>query len=124
MSLFRLKNLQNGPEICEEDDELYLNVLVMLVSKIKRQKTPNGFFKFEFSVLQTETDGWTTVTYISKAPEQELKFVHLFEPVGTLIYMNTCIRDGNELILEYSDKMAAVAFRPNEYQVTQFMKVI
>ena len=123
MSLFRLKNLYNGSEINNEEDELYLNVLVMLISKIKRQKTLNGSFKFEFSVLQTETDGWTTVTYISEAPEQELKFVHLFEPVGTLLYMNTCLRDGKNLILEYSDKMAAVALRPNDYHVRQFLKV-
>ena len=124
MSLFRLENLSNESTINDDEDECYLNVLVMLVSKIKRRKTSNGFFKYEFSVLQTETDGWTNVTYISKAHEQELKFVHLFQPVGTLLYMNTCIRDGRELILEYSEKMAAVALRPNEYHVTQFMKVI
>ena len=118
MSFFRLSNLES-----QQNDELYLHVIGMIVTKIQRKQTPSGSFKFEFSIIQTENNYLTKVTYISETHEQELKFCRLFQPIGTLCYLNTCLPDGLGLELVYEDKMAAVAFRPNEFQVNRFLQV-
>ena len=124
MSFFRLSNLKNEPKFNDDEEEEYLNVIAMIVTKIKRKTMPDGSFKFEFSIIQTETNGWTDVSYISKCPEDELKFCKLFEPIGSIIFINRCLPDRLSLELEFDDEMAAVVFRPNQYQVDQFMKVI
>ena len=124
MSFLRLSDLENKPENKNTGDEEYMNVLGMIVTKITRTKTPNDSIKIQFSIAQTEHDRWTRVTYISTCPEEELKFCWLYQPIGTICFLSTCLRDGVGLELFYEDEMAAVVFRPNEFQVNEFFKVL
>ena len=123
MSFLRLKTLKETLNKQNDDYDEYFNVIGMITSKINSRKLPNGSIKFEFSIIQTEHDGFTPVTYISNCQEQELKFCKLFQPVGTICFMSDCQPNGYGLELSHHDDMAAVVFRPNEYQVNQFLKV-
>ena len=122
MSFLRLTDLENQPDYRHENQE-YLNVMGMIATKMKRTKTPNNTVKIQFSIIQSEFEPWTPVTYISTCPEEELKFCWIYQPIGTICFLSPCLRDGVGLELIHDEEMAAVVFRPNEFQVNQFLKV-
>ena len=107
----------------EAPEDEYLFIIAMIVSDIKMRKVGDKSFEWTFKIIQDEQSGWTTVTYISKKAEENLKLCKLYHPIGTMIFMNRCIRSEAKIQLEYDeDDGAIVAFRPNEFQANQFLK--
>ena len=105
------------------DEDIYQNVIAMMVTGVNRKRLPNDTFELTFHILQDEWNGWTRVSYISESHEQELKLQKLYDPVGTIVYMNRITKSNEGLDLTYDDEMAVVSLRPNVYQVQQFLKV-
>ena len=105
------------------DENVYQNLIAMIVSGFKRKRTANDHYEISFYILQDEFSGSTRVTYVSESQEQELRLQKLYNPVGTIVFMNriSVFNDGLELFND--DEMAVVAMRPNVYQVEQFLKV-
>ena len=110
-----------GTEVDEND---YLRVIGMIVSKVTYRKTINDEVECTFFILQDESHGCTKVTYISRSPKEELKLFRLYKVFGTLVYMTNIVklRDGFEL--DYDEEMAVIAFRPNVYQANKFLEEI
>ena len=106
-----------------DDEDVYQNIIAMIASSFKRKRTANNHYEITFYILQDEFSGSTRVTYISESQEQELRLQKLYNPVGTIVFMNriSVCNDGLELFND--DEMAVVAMRPNVYQVEQFLKV-
>ena len=105
------------------NDDEYLNVIGMIVTDIKRKQKFGFTYEISFHIIQDEWNGWTKVSYISTSNEEELKFQKLFEPIGTIVFLNRCYKENAELVLDYDKEMAAVAIRPNNFQVEKFLKV-
>ena len=112
-TLHRLEN--------EAPEDLF-GVIAMIVSKISIKKVGPTSYEYTFLILQNEFDGMTEVSYTCESKEQELKLVHLPEPMGTLVFMSHCIKESEKFELEYDPEMAVVAMRPNVYQVQNFLK--
>ena len=108
-------------EVGNEDE--YLNVIGMMVTDIRRKQRFGFSYEISFHIIQDEWNGWTKVSYITESHEQELKFQKLLNPVGTIIFLNRCYKENNGLVLDFDKEMAAVALRPNTFQVEKFLKV-
>ena len=108
----------------EQEDE-YLDVIGMIVTDIKYKRTVDQKLIYTFSIIQFESLYWTSVKYISNSVEEELNLRKLLQPVGTIVYMNSCsFINEYSLELDFRDEMAVVAIRPNEFQVNNYLKVI
>ena len=110
-------------EQVDQDDE-YLNIIGMIVTDIKHKRTVDGKVIYTFSIVQSECKYWTSVKYVSESVEEDLNLRKLFQPIGTIVYMNSCSLDDNNLELFFRDEMAVVVIRPNEFQVNNYLKVI
>ena len=108
-------------EVGNEDE--YLNVIGMMVTDIRRKQRFGFSYEISFHIIQDEWNGWTKVSYITESHEQELKFQKLLNPVGTIIFLNRCYKENDGLVLDFDKEMAAVALRPNTFQVEKFLKV-
>ena len=116
MTFYRLNGEVN------EDFE-FQNVIGIIATKITRNRNPDSTYNISFGIIQEKYSAITRVNYTSKSNQQELKLQKLFDPPGTIVFMNRCIKNDNCLDLSIDDEMAIVAIRPNVYQVEKFMKV-
>ena len=114
-------HIQQYDVSCDDADD-YLNVMGMIVSELRFKRQLNGTCLWSFDIIQSESSGVIQVEYISSCVKEDLKLAQLLKMFGTLIFMNNCVRTPNGLSLEIWDEMAIVAFRPNVYQVNQFLK--
>ena len=106
------------------NDDFYFNVIGMIVTEIERRRITLTDYEWKFSIIQNETSQWTTVKYKASRIEEEFKLSHMSNPIGTIVFMNRCLKWNNEIELDFDeDELAVVALRPNEFQVKEFLKV-
>ena len=104
------------------EDE-YVNIIGMIVSDIKRRRITETSYEWTFTILQDETSGRFDIKYRASKLEEDFQPAKLFNAIGSLIFMNRCVKNGLEYELDFEkDNLAIVALRPNEFQVQEFLK--
>ena len=106
-----------GEPVDQEDE--YLNIIGMIVTGIKYKRTIDDKLIYTFSIIQSDSKYWTSVKYTSQSVEEDLNLRKLIQPIGTIIYMNSCVSENNNIEVFFRDEMAVVAIRPNEFQVNK-----